>query len=240
MRPPPTGFRSKSSRRGVGRWCVVPKRSTGNPVGERRWRSLSRDRARRQPASGANRRNVVRHRTSWGRPARASRQQVRRRTAWVSPARAVCSAASSRSATGSRGPAVRPLGRRISATSSAIAMTTSAVPDGTVVAADAVDLEALEEDVDDGEEARADDRAGDAAHAADDEHRDRQECEVEVEVEVAEGDEVVAVERACDAAHEAGERERDVALARDVHARPSARPGRSRARRAGAGRCATA
>src|SRR3990170_1535210 len=66
-----------------------------------------------------------------------------------------------------------------------------------------VNLPAAEDLADDGDEVAADDGPCDARHAADDEHRDRQERYFEVEVVRAERHEVVTVERPADTDDEA-------------------------------------
>src|SRR3990172_2742047 len=96
-----------------------------------------------------------------------------------------------------------------------------------------VHLPAAEDLADGGDEVAADDGPCDARHAADDEHRDRQERDFEVEVARAERHEVVPVERPADTDDEAGERPGDRPLDRDADADGSGRalvlPGRAQA-----------
>ena len=120
------------------------------------------------------------------------------------------------------------------------ASTRLAVPDGGVTPANPSTSQRRKSSLTNGEEEDADDGAGHAPHAADDEHRDGDERHVEVERSGGERDEVVPVERAADAGDEARQHPRDRALDSRSARRPTSRPARSRGTPAAAARSATA
>ena len=83
-----------------------------------------------------------------------------------------------------------------------------------------------------GDDERAEHRAGQAAHPADDQHRDDQEGEVEVEGLDPHRAEEMREQHAGDAGEEAADDEGDQPMADDVDAGGRAPPPRPRARRA--------